>query len=341
MRNPLFYRVAFVATCLAVVVVLLGAYTRLSDAGLGCPDWPGCYGHIGVPDASHEIAAAEQAYPERPVEAPKAWKEMIHRYFAGTLGLLIFALAIIAWRQRHQAGQLVKLPLFLVALVIFQALLGMWTVTIKLNPTIVMLHLMGGMATLSCLLWVVIRSGKHFRVDDFSQSKLPAFHGIALLGLIIVIIQIMLGGWTSANYAALACADDFPTCMGSLVPPLDFKNAFTLWHGADRNFEFGILEANARATIQFVHRVGALVTFLFIGWLALKLWLGTNIVALRKIGMLTFIVLCVQVALGIMNVVMSLPLGIAVAHNGVGALLLLCMVVLNHAIRPVSVFTQR
>ncbi len=340
MRSPWFYRTALLATCLAFVVVLLGAYTRLSDAGLGCPDWPGCYGHFDVPKTSAEITKAEQAYPERPVEGHKAWKEMVHRYFAATLGALIIVLAVLAWRRRSKAGQLVGLPLFLVMLVIFQGMLGMWTVTIKLNPTIVMLHLMGGLATISCLFWVVLRTGRHFRVDDFSQSKLKDLHGPAIFALVIVVLQIMLGGWTSANYAALHCPD-FPTCQGSWIPTLDFKNAFTLWHGTERNFEFGILENNARATIHFVHRVGALVTFLFVGWLALKLWLGTNVVVLRKLGVVLLLVLCLQVSLGIANVLLSLPLPIAVAHNGVAALLLLLIVALNHAIRPVSVFTQR
>ena len=339
MRQSWFYKTAVLATCIAVIVVLLGAYTRLSDAGLGCPDWPGCYGHIDVPKTQDEISKATQAFPDRPVEAHKAWKEMIHRYFAGSLGLLIFALAIMAWRRRHENGQAVKLPLFLAGFVIFQALLGMWTVTIKLNPTIVMLHLMGGLTTLSCLLWLVLRSGKHWRVDDFSQSRLSAFSGLALTGLIIVVIQIMLGGWTSANYAALACGNDFPTCMGAWLPSLDFSNALTLWHGTERNFEFGILENDARITIQFMHRVGALVTLLFLCWLIVKLW-ASQVATLRKLAVFIGLVLAVQITLGILNVVLLLPLPNAVAHNGVGALLLLSMVMLNHAVRPTTFFNQ-
>ena len=333
MQHKYFRRIALVATTLALFVVVLGAYVRLSDAGLGCPDWPGCYGHLTVPQADEHVSKANQAYPDRPVEAAKAWKEMVHRYFASTLGLLIVIMAIIGWRNRNQQGQQFRLPVFLVALVIFQGLLGMWTVTIKLNPTIVMLHLMGGMITLSLLWWVSLRQSKMFLPYSSYPTQLKPYTNLAVIGLIIVIFQIMLGGWTSSNYAALVCAD-FPTCQGDLIPPTDFGEAFHLWRGTETNFEYGVLDNTARVTIHFVHRVGALITFLFLGWLAYKLAFKSEVAMLKRLGFILLFVLLLQVSLGIANVLLSLPIFVAVAHNGVGALLLLTMVTINHTLNP-------
>ena len=214
MKKDWFLRLALLTSALALVVVVLGAFVRLSDAGLGCPDWPGCYGNIDVPKTEQEVQLANDAYPDRPVEAAKAWKEMIHRYFAGALGLLVLIMAILAIRNRHSEKQQVYVPVFLVGLIIFQALLGMWTVTIKLNPTIVMSHLMGGLATLSLLWWVSLRQGRLFVQRQSDIGDYSGLRRIALIGLLVVILQIMLGGWTSANYAALHCPD-FPTCRGN------------------------------------------------------------------------------------------------------------------------------
>jgi cytochrome c oxidase assembly protein subunit 15 len=330
-REDLFSRLSLVATVLALCVVVLGAYVRLSHAGLGCPDWPGCYGHIDVPKTQQEVERANALHPDRPVEAHKAWKEMIHRYFAGTLGLLVFSLAFIAWRNRRNPQQQVKIPLFLSAWIIFQALLGMWTVTIKLNPTIVMLHLMGGLTTLSLLWWISLRQTGLFSRLRQGMRQNDRWKKLAFAGLLIVILQLMLGGWTSANYAALHCPD-FPTCQGQWVPKLDFTEAFTPWHGTERNFEGGILSNDARVTIHFTHRLGALVTFLYLGILGVLLLLGKAGQGMRNMGMALLIVLGLQVSLGIANVLLSLPLGVAVAHNGVGALLLLTVVTLNHLV---------
>jgi len=331
-KQDWFLRIALLASALALVVVILGAFVRLSDAGLGCPDWPGCYGHLDVPKTQQEVQLANTAYPDRPVEAAKAWKEMIHRYFAGTLGLLVFIMAILAVRNRGAENQQVYIPVFLVGLIIFQALLGMWTVTIKLNPTIVMSHLMGGLATLSLLWWVSLRQGGLFvqRLPDTDHYS--RLRRMALIGLLIVILQIMVGGWTSANYAALHCPD-FPTCQGQWIPSLDFNEAFTLWHGTDQNFEGGIMDNDARVTIHFVHRVMALVTFVYLGALALSLLFNQRYRPLRKFGVALSVVLLAQVALGISNVLLALPLLVAVGHNAGAALLLLTMVTLNHVIR--------
>lgn len=329
MKFDVFSRLAMIATVLALCVVVLGAYVRLSHAGLGCPDWPGCYGHMDVPKTAEEIQRANALHPDRPVEAHKAWKEMIHRYFAGILGLLVFTLAYIGWRNRRRPGQQVRLPLFLSVLIIFQALLGMWTVTIKLNPTIVMLHLMGGLATLSILWWLVLRQSG--LLDSWADGLQHAerFRKLALVGLVIVILQLMLGGWTSANYAALHCPD-FPTCQGQWLPPTDFGEAFTLWRGTELNFEGGVLDNDARVTIHVMHRLGALITLLFIGSLALMLLLGKAGKSMQKAGLVLMSVLLVQISLGIANVLLSLPLLVAVAHNGVGALLLLTMLTLTY-----------
>jgi len=332
----LFTRLAMFATALAFIVILLGAYTRLGDAGLGCPDWPGCYGHIDVPNEHHEIHKANEAYPDRPVEPAKAWKEMIHRYFAGTLGLIVFGIAILAVRNKQHPLQLTGVPLFLSVWIVFQALLGMWTVTIKLNPTIVMMHLIGGFTTLSLLLWIYLRHSNSMVERRGAIVELNKLHLPALLGLIVVIIQLFLGGWTSANYAALACGADFPTCLGQWWPPTDFREGFVMWRGTEQNFEFGVLNNDARSAIHLSHRIGALVTTLVLVWLAVKLFRYKQSLILNKLAVLLIIVLTCQVLLGIANVILSLPIGIAVAHNGVGALLLLTMVTINHAIRPRS-----
>jgi len=333
MNKSLFFKLAFAATCLAFVVILLGAYTRLADAGLGCPDWPGCYGHVGVPKHVDDVAAANQAYPERPVEAAKAWKEMIHRYFASTLGLLIFAIGVIAIKKRSEPNQAFKLPLFLMVLVVFQGMLGMWTVTIKLHPTIVMSHLMGGMTTLSLLWWLTLRSGGLFKVGHVDTVYLNKLKRPALIGLVIVVLQVMLGGWTSSNYAALHCVD-FPTCNGKeYFPAMNFAEGFNLFPELGKNYEFGLMSNEARIAIHTTHRIGAVITALFMVWLGLKLLLTPAYSPLKNAGIALLAVVSLQFILGVSNVVLSLPLLVAVAHNGGGALLILALVTLNHLVR--------
>lgn len=332
-NKSLFFKLAFAATCLAFVVILLGAYTRLADAGLGCPDWPGCYGHIGVPKTAEDIAAANQAFPERAVEAPKAWKEMIHRYFASTLGLLIFIIGAIATKKRKEANQAFKLPLFLMVLVVFQGMLGMWTVTIKLHPTIVMSHLMGGMTTLSLLWWLALRSGGLFTFGHVDTVYLKKLKTPALIGLIIVVLQVMLGGWTSSNYAALHCIE-FPTCTGGeFLPAMNFAEGFNFLHEFDKNYEFGVMSNEARVAIHTTHRFGAVITALFVLWLGFKLLLTPAYSPLKNAGKALIAVVVLQFILGVSNVVFSLPLLVAVAHNGGGALLILTLVTMNHLVR--------
>ncbi|MBA1148695.1 COX15/CtaA family protein [Ectothiorhodospiraceae bacterium WFHF3C12] len=325
--SPAFRRAAFAATVLALCVVMLGAYVRLSDAGLGCPDWPGCYGHIGVPDHPEEVAAANAAFPERPVETGKGWKEMIHRYLAGVLGLLILGLAIASGVARKRGGRLEKLPLVLLTVVVFQAILGMWTVTWQLKPVIVMAHLLGGLATLSLLWWLTLR-----RLPMAAHWRLPSVAGLRpalAVAMVLLIGQIALGGWTSANYAALAC-NEFPTCsQGQWIPPADFGEGFVLWRGLGQNYEFGVLDNPARVAIHLAHRFGALAVAVFLLGLTVALWRLPGGAATRGAAVLSA-ALVLQVLLGIANVVFNLPLGVAVAHNGGAAILLLTLVTLNY-----------
>ena len=319
-----FIYLCLAACVLAFFVVMLGAFTRLSDAGLGCPDWPGCYGHLIVPHIEQGASHVFKQYPNMPLHAQKAWTEMVHRYFAGTLGILIFILGGLSIRQSFVRKKLNILPLFLVGLVVFQALLGMWTVTLKLMPVIVMAHLLGGMTTLACLWWLFLRNSR-FNTQEHSKN-VRYLKPFALIALGIVACQILLGAWTSANYSALACLD-FPTCQGSWFPHLNFIQAFNLFVPIELN-HVGVLDNVARVTIHYTHRLGALLTTLYIMLFAMYLLRNQkNKIQQRITYMVLFILVC-QISLGIMNVIFKLPLPIAVAHNGIAALLLLSILTL-------------
>ena len=318
-----YYRFILFTCFLAFAVIVLGAYTRLADAGLGCPDWPGCYGQLTVP-ASAEQVTDKSYLDQRPLEPAKGWKEMIHRYFAGILGLAILAIAVWSWwRRRDDPDQPVWLPSFLLVLVVFQAALGMWTVTLLLKPVVVMGHLLGGFATFSLLVLLALRVRKEHPLARFGSGR---WRGAAAAGLLILVLQIALGGWTSSNYAALSCPD-FPTCQGTWVPEMDFSEAFVMWRGLGVNYEFGVLEHPARIAIHVTHRIGALVTLLYLAWLVLALLRGSA--EMRGAALLVGGLLLVQVGLGIGNVILHLPLGVATAHNGVAALLLVSLIYVN------------
>lgn len=318
------YRIAvIVATALALTVVIMGAWVRLGDAGLGCPDWPGCYGQLIVPSDSTEVDAANEAYPERPVESDKAWKEMIHRYAATTLGLSILFIAFFAWRNREAPDQNVFLPLLLVGVVIFQGLLGMWTVTLLLKPVIVMGHLLGGLTTLGMLFWLLLDIIR-------PPAGTRAMQGLAVAGLCVLVGQISLGGWTSANYAALACPD-LPTCNGQWWPEeANFSEGFVMWRGLGVNYEFGVLDAPSRVAIHFTHRIGAMLTFLFLGGVAVAFFRSGSRL-LRRGSTLVMAALMAQILIGLGVVWFGLPLWLATAHNGIAAVLLLTVINLNHA----------
>lgn len=317
----MFKKLIIAATFLTFVVIVLGAYVRLSDAGLGCPDWPGCYGKLSPAHAAEHIAKAETAQPGGPVSVHKAWKEMIHRYFASSLGLLIVIIGVMAWMRRQQQG--VGLPTLLVVLVILQGLLGMWTVTLLLKPVIVTLHLLGGMSTLALLVWLLLRQCRE--IPEMRTQDAVRMKKWALAGLLVVFLQIALGGWVSSNYAALACAD-FPTCKGAWVPAMDFTHAFHFSRELGKTPQGELLSLDSLTAIHWIHRVGALITFLLLAVLVFKM---LRIASLAKLGFMIGLVLCIQVGLGISNVLFSLPLAVAVAHNGVAALLLLTLIVLN------------
>jgi cytochrome c oxidase assembly protein subunit 15 len=328
--NQTYSRIAFLATLLALCVVMLGAYTRLSDAGLGCPDWPGCYGHLTVPSTPLEIQQAEHAFKGQTVEAPKAWKEMVHRYFAGTLGVLIVILAV--WgilRKRFYRQQPVVLPIFLVLLVLFQAVLGMWTVTWKVLPIVVSAHLLGGLAIVALLWYLRLATRPKLSFDRMHALYLKPW---AIVGLVILVLQIFLGAWTSTTYSALAC-HDFPYCHGSLFPPLNLAQAFQLFQPIGINYEGGVLETPIRITIQMMHRYGAFVTAIYLGILAIWIIFANKTTGLRGIAGVLLLLLLLQVLLGIANVMLGLPLSTAVAHNGVAALLLMALVTLIHKLK--------
>lgn len=324
-----FNRINLIAIGLALVVIMLGAFVRLSDAGLGCPDWPGCYGHIDVPTAQHEIQAANTAFPQNSVDVAKAWKEMVHRYFASTLGLLILIMALLSLRRVATPDVPRLLPWGLLGLVILQGLLGMWTVTLLLKPLIVTLHLLGGMATLALLALCCMRH--KFYAGGWSVVRRRGLRWVAGTSLVLLVAQIFLGAWTSTNYAAMACPD-FPTCQGYWWPPTDYASAFTLWHGLPVNFEYGILDGVARATIHWTHRLGAVVIACIMAALVVLLWSKGRVEAgWRWLAALLLAAVSLQIGLGISVVVFHLPLDVAVAHNGGAALLLLVVVLINHA----------
>lgn len=303
---------AFAATCLIYIVIMLGAYTRLKDAGLGCPDWPGCYGALLAPTDSTAT-----------IDAAKAWIEMIHRYVAGSLGLLILYITIQAVRFRKTAPQVLIVACTALGLVVFQALLGMWTVTLRLYPVVVMGHLLGGFAIFATMWWLfLLLLNKPLTWQSSISLRL-----FALLCLIVLCIQIALGGWTSANYAAVVCSD-FPQCQGSLWPTMDFRSAFNFSAVGIFDSPGVALENTARVTIQMAHRIGALIATLLLSVLCYVLARKAQ-QHMRRISFLIFVTLLLQITLGITNVLAGLPLFVSLAHNAIAALLLLLLVTVN------------
>ncbi|MBS0383195.1 MAG: COX15/CtaA family protein [Proteobacteria bacterium] len=360
---------AWIACVFAFCVIVFGAFVRLSNAGLSCPDWPTCYGHVTWPVKPAAVAKADQAFPERPVETHRAWREQVHRFLAGTLGLLVLAEALAAaWRSRWRFGCVIAavvligigIPLYMakdyvtssvmaalgealllgvaifwrnggwrriavlaLAVVCFQALLGMWTVTWLLLPAVVTAHLLGGLLTFALLAWLAWRLSMRETQDARRQQLFMA----AAIGVILLACQIFLGGWTSTNYAALACGiggSAFPTCLGRWWPPTDFQHAFILLRHIGVDYQGGILDAGARTAIQMVHRLGAVVVFVYGLWLAHR----TGRAGMRWHGVAIAVLLVAQVLLGIGNVTLGTPLWIAVAHTGGAALLLFALVTL-------------
>jgi len=310
---------------LTLALIMLGAWVRLTDAGLGCPDWPGCYGKPTPAQASERIAqaVAEQGGEHGPVSIGKAWREMIHRYVATALGLLTIAIAVFAWLRRAALGQSPLPAIALVGVVVLQGLFGKWTVTLLLAPAIVTAHLLGGMLVFALLVWLWLRQTAEPRYVD--AEPVAALCTPALLAAAVLVVQILLGGWTSANYAALACTD-LPACQGRWWPNADFASGFRFVRELGRTGEGGMLPLEALTAIHFAHRLGALVALAVVGWAGVSaLRSGGE----RRLGAAILAVLALQWTLGLANVLFGLPLGVAVAHNGVAALLLGLLVMLN------------
>jgi cytochrome c oxidase assembly protein subunit 15 len=371
---------SLLAALFAFGLVMFGAFVRLSNAGLSCPDWPTCYGQVTWPQHAQAVAHADAAFPDRPYEAHKAWREQVHRFLAGTLGVMVLVLALAAaWRDRRVramvvvgaicaaigvtmymrgehvfssvlAGVAIAAPLFgawrlggggarrisvlVFAVIVFQAMLGMWTVTLLLKPVVVTSHLLGGMLTFGLLSYVALR----FAGVAAPDQRLAALRSLVVAGVVLLACQIALGGWTSSNYAALACGygpGSFPQCLGQWAPPTDFREGFILWRGIGVNYEGGVLDMAARSAIQIAHRIGALVVFCYLGWLAFKAARR----GLRAHALAIALILLAQVTLGISNVYFGLPLAVATAHNGVAALLLFALLATlarTQAIAPMS-----
>ncbi|MES2502936.1 MAG: COX15/CtaA family protein [Pseudomonadota bacterium] len=325
----LFKRLAMLGAVMALCVVVLGAYVRLTDAGLGCPDWPGCYGTLTVPESEAAIQKAQTIYPDSIVETGKAWREMLHRYLAGTLGLVVLALFILAWKKASQHPQQIKvspwLTTALLAIIMFQAALGMWTVTMLLKPVIVSAHLLGGMTTLGLLTWIAHRNWGEYSSSIVQSS---GSRNLIRFALVVLLMQIFLGGWTSTNYAALACTD-FPTCHGAWMPDMDFKDAFHMVRELGQSADGGNLSLASLTAIQWTHRIGAIITLIYLGFLALN---SLKYAQLKNLSVLLIAVLFAQISLGIANLVLHLPLVLAVGHNLGAALLVIILVIFNSKI---------
>jgi cytochrome c oxidase assembly protein subunit 15 len=323
-------RLAVFGALLVFCVVMLGAWTRLRDAGLGCPDWPTCYGMLTVPTHSADVERANALYPGQPVEAIKAWPETIHRYFASTLGTVIVVLAGLACWGRREPGMPVRHAIFLFFLVCLQGAFGAWTVTMKLFPPVVTTHLLLGFTTMTFLLLLALRAGNVFvpSGDSGSARLLPlVYAGIAVLAL-----QIFLGGWTASNYAATMCSG-LPVCQDGWQGNLDFAGAFQPFGHDAPTYQYAPhLGAAAKLTIHVVHRLGAMVTAVVLLTLVGLLWQRAARPRYRRFALALLLVLAAQITLGVSNIVFQLPLAVAVAHNAVAALLLQVLVALAYSL---------
>jgi cytochrome c oxidase assembly protein subunit 15 len=360
-----FHRLAWVAALLAFGVVVFGAFVRLSNAGLSCPDWPTCYGRASWPTQAHDIAQANASF-ERAVEVTKTWREQFHRHLAATLGLLVLMLTLIAARKRRFgiastlaaaglvaasivayiqqqypiaaalaiAGELIlfvnalrwsnvdlsRLSTVTLMVIVFQAVLGMWTVTWLLRPVVVMSHLLGGLTTFALLTFMAWRATPN---AELVQGIAPKLRRLLWIGLVLLVVQIALGGWTSSNYAALACGNDFPKCQGEWWPAHDFREGFVLLRAIGVDYEGGVLDGPARVAIQLAHRMMALLVFGHLLMVGIRMIRTPGLVFW---GIALVVLLCAQVALGISNVIFSLPLWVATAHTAGAAALLFVIV---------------
>lgn len=336
-------------------LIVFGAFTRLTDSGLGCPDWPGCYGMANPFLAHEEIAKAEALMPTGPVTVAKAWIEMIHRYLAMGVGYLCMALmgtAWLQWRKTRRAEFKPGLPTLLFVAVCVQGAFGAWTVTLKLQPVIVTIHLILGMGLLAVMCWLGARQDSVGRTaesrsiglqadtvtradrvrSETPASPSPLFHPtgglrvLAAASAVVLAIQIALGGWVSTNYATLACSG-FPLCNGAVMPELDFEHGFTLWRELGKTAAGHYLPFQALTAIHWVHRNFAYVVVAVLGYTA---WRAAAHAPLNKTARRIGIVLALQAATGIATVYLDFPLAIAVLHNAGAALLVVLVTMLNY-----------
>ena len=331
-------RLALAGMALCLVVIVLGAWVRLTDAGLGCPDWPGCYGHV-TPAGAERIEGKIESYsPGWEYDSGKAWREMIHRYAATTLGFVIVLITAIAIAYRRERPVSLPLATALLVVVVLQGALGAFTVWWLVKPLVVVLHLVGGLTTLGLLTWLWLGMRRVTRVVDPppGATQIAALDGArraALVATVIVALQIMLGGWTSSNYAAVACPD-LPQCQQQWWPSgMDFDEAFVLWRGLDINYTGGVLEHPARVAIHFTHRLGALVaTFavLLAGWLAIR---NAPTALVRRGGQWAIAALALQLLIAVFMILKAFPLSLAAGHNAGAALLLMSLLLLNRRLR--------
>jgi cytochrome c oxidase assembly protein subunit 15 len=320
-----FRRLALAGALLAAAVVVLGAWVRLTDAGLGCPDWPGCYGHA-YPNSGHGDAQSGFLFG-------KALHEMIHRYFAGSLVVTIAILLVWAARFRKHRDQPLIAVVMLFVIVCLQGALGALTVTLLLKPLIVTAHLLGGLTTLGILWWLSLEPP-----ERPSAQREAALQKYAFVGLTALILQIALGGWTSTNYAAVACPD-FPTCQHSWWPQMDFRDAFALWHGLNVDYEGGVLANPARVAIHFTHRLGALAAGSILLSLGIAAAVGGKRESGRRVawaGRLLVLAVALQISIGVATVHWGVPLPLAVLHNAGAAFLVVSLVTLLRALWPAS-----
>lgn len=322
----LFKKITLFTTIMAFCLIVLGAYVRLSDAGLGCPDWPGCFGTLTVPESQMAIEKAQHTFPDQIIENGKAWKEMAHRYVAGILGLLILTIGVLAHKNKKSLKVNILVPYSLLALVFFQAMLGMLTVTLLLKPIIVSAHLIGGMTTLAILTYICY---EHFNKNSKLTLKKDVIFYMTRFSLILIFIQIFLGGWTSTNYAGLACTD-FPTCHGEWIPNMDLKNGFNIFRNLGQTFEGAPISLDALQAIQWIHRIGAVTVIIYFSYLSFTLMKYKQ---LRFESMLLLALIASQFVIGIANLMLHLPMVLAVSHNLIAALLVIIMTVINTKIK--------
>ena len=333
-KSAKFLRLAMFSALFAFLMVLIGAYAHISRAGLGCPEWPGCYGRLFAPTTAQELDETRVVTPRVTDEEAKAWKDTLHRYVSGSLGLLMFRLLYLGWQlKKRYRKQQVIIPAVVFLLVFSQTILAAVTVTLQFKPLIMMSNLVTGLTILGLLWWVALREQRFWKPVNAAPAVLNDLRPRVFVGLLLVVAQIVLGGWTSANYAGLACPD-FPTCRGAWWPNMDYVEGFAQWRAIGLDYEGGMLSLAAATAVHVAHRLGAVITFLYVGWLALhtmRLGYENN---LCRYGFLVLVLVVAQVFLGATNVLFHLPIILGVLHTGFAALQLLSLITLNHVVRP-------